>query len=138
MLVPDIGYDRLNGANIATPYLWRIAENRDLVVTPHIYSNVLPMIEGNYRALVSRGAYQVTGYITHGRRELSLNSTESESERAFRGYVEASGKLQLDPLWSVSGSLRYASDRTFLNRYDISREDRLRSTINVERISKNS
>ena len=36
--------------------------------------------------------------------------------------------------WSVTGSLRYATDRTFLRRYDISRDDRLRSMVNVERI----
>jgi len=35
-------------------------------------------------------------------------------------------------------SLRYASDRTFLRRYDISRDDRLRSTINLERIDDDS
>jgi LPS-assembly protein len=40
--------------------------------------------------------------------------------------------------WSLTGYGRYASDRTFLRRYDISRDDRLRSTINLERIDQNS
>lgn len=34
--------------------------------------------------------------------------------------------------------MRLASDRTFLRRYDISRDDRLRSTIEAERIDRNS
>src|SRR3546814_9785107 len=38
----------------------------------------------------------------------------------------------------VSGSIRAATDRTFLRRYDISRDDRLRSTISAERIGYNS
>jgi LPS-assembly protein len=38
----------------------------------------------------------------------------------------------------VSGSLRLVTDRTFLRRYDISREDRLRTTFAVERIDPNS
>src|SRR3546814_17108537 len=35
---------------------------------------------------------------------------------------------------SVSYSGRIATDRTFMRRYDISRDDRLRSTFEVERI----
>src|SRR5690606_4517120 len=46
----------------------------------------------------------------------------------------ANGRWQLDPNWSVTASTRYASDRTFLRRYDITRDDRLRTTFNVERI----
>src|SRR5690606_19213131 len=42
------------------------------------------------------------------------------------------------PHWSVTASARVASDRTFLRRYDISRDDRMRSTVNVERIDENS
>src|SRR3546814_10332465 len=52
--------------------------------------------------------------------------------------MDASGKFQFNPYWSVSGSIRAATDRTFLRRYDISRDDRLRSTISAERIGYNS
>ncbi|MEE8230879.1 MAG: LPS-assembly protein LptD, partial [Qipengyuania citrea] len=38
----------------------------------------------------------------------------------------------------LTGSVRRASDRTFLRRYDISRDDRLRSTIDLERIDRQS
>jgi LPS-assembly protein len=55
-----------------------------------------------------------------------------------RGYLEANGKFQFDENWSLTAYGRYASDRTFLRRYDISRDDRLRSSINLERIGKNS
>src|SRR5206468_6252 len=46
--------------------------------------------------------------------------------------------FQLDPLWSVTTSLRAASDKTVTRRYDITTDDRLRSVVNVERISPNS
>ncbi|MBN8829968.1 MAG: LPS-assembly protein LptD [Sphingomonadales bacterium] len=133
LLVPDINLDRRNGLEIAQPYYWRLAPNRDLTITPHIYTAVLPMLEGNYRALLSNGAYQVTGYTTVSARASSINSTVMGDEDKFRGYIAASGKFQFDPLWSLSGSLRYVTDRTFLNRYNISYEDRLRSTVNLER-----
>ena len=53
----------------------------------------------------------------------------------MRGYLFANGRFQFDPEWSLSGSVRLASDRTFLRRYDISRDDRLRSTFNIERVN---
>lgn len=138
LLVPDIGYDRRNGFEFAMPYYLRIAPNRDLTITPHVYSNVAPMLQGNYRALLSDGAYQVTGYATVSERASATDPTITTGENTFRGYIGASGRLQLDPLWSITGSVRYATDRTFLNRYDISREDRLRTTVNLERIGTQS
>ncbi|MDB5717213.1 MAG: organic solvent tolerance protein, partial [Sphingomonas bacterium] len=60
------------------------------------------------------------------------------SQNDCRGYFESAGRYQLSPAWSISQSFRVASDRTFLRRYDISNDDRLRSTINAERITDDS
>ena len=62
----------------------------------------------------------------------------STGSNAFRGYLDGSGRFQFTPNWSASASVRVASDRTFLRRYDISRDDRLRSTFAVERIDADS
>src|SRR5690606_18450651 len=83
------------------------------------------------------GSYQITGYATHSRR-ISVSGEPIDAEKAFRGYVYANGRFQLTPNWSVTGSIRRATDRTFLRRYDISRDDRLRSMVDVERIGENS
>ena len=137
VLVPDARISRVNGLEIAIPYYFKLAPNRDLTLTPHIYSNVLPALMANYRALTNHGAYQVSGMITEGRRlEAALNPIESE--RGIRGFLDASGRFQLSPRWSVTGSLRSTTDRTFLRRYDISRDDRLRSTISAERLGVDS
>ena len=136
-LVPDIGLTASNGVEVAGSYYWRMAENRDLTLVGHLFTEVAPMVSAQYRALTARGAYQVTGYLTHGTR-IPLGATVPAPEKDLRGYLFANGRFQLDPNWSVTGSLRYTSDRTFLRRYDISRDDRLRSTVNVERIDSDS
>jgi LPS-assembly protein len=59
-------------------------------------------------------------------------------DRGIRGYLDANGKFQLSPIWSVTASARFVTDRTFLRRYDISRDDRLRSVVNAERITDDS
>jgi LPS-assembly protein len=139
-LVPDLRFTRTNGLELVVPYYMRLARNRDLTLTPHVYSNVLPMFEGQYRALTGLGAYQVHAWVTAGSR-LRPDPNDPPPlgfESGLRGHIDANGRFQLDPRWTVTGSLRVASDRTFLRRYDISREDRLRSLVNAERITADS
>ena len=143
LLVPDIRYDRTNGLEVALPYYFKLAPNRDLTVTPHVYSDTLPMLETNFRHLWDRGAYQITGYATYGTRSsasstLPGSTVPTGTQKDFRGYLDASGGLQLTPEWSVNGSIRVTTDRTFLRRYDISRDDRLRSTVGAQRIGDKS
>ncbi|UZW54109.1 LPS assembly protein LptD [Sphingobium sp. JS3065] len=141
LLVPNLRYDRTNGFEVALPYYLKLAPNRDLTITPHVYTDTLPMLETNYRHLWDRGAYQITGYATYGSRVgtgSAASTTPADSQKDFRGYLDTSGALQLTPEWSIGGSLRAATDRTFLRRYDISRDDRLRSTLNAQRIGEKS
>ena len=140
LLVPKLQLNRINGLEIAQPYYWLIGPNRDLTVTPHFYTEVLPALEAQYRALTSNGAYQVGGMITYGSRlPASVDSSSlANSNRDVRGYIDANGRFQLGPDWTISASTRLTTDKTFLSRYDISRDDRLRSTINAERITDDS
>ncbi len=142
LLVPNLRYDNTNGFEIALPYYWKMAPNRDLTVTPHVYTDSLPMLETTFRHLYDRGAYQITGFATYGSRvatgDSNVGTNPAASQKDLRGYLDASGRLQLTPEWSVDGSLRVTTDRTFLRRYDISRDDRLRSTLGVQRINDNS
>ncbi|QNO28098.1 LPS-assembly protein LptD [Sphingopyxis sp. OPL5] len=133
LLVPEIRLDRTNGFEIAVPYYLRIAPDRDVTITPHLYTGAAPMIEGEFRALTDVGSFRINGYGTYSS-VVPLNGTPSTGNNELRGYLESAGKFQLSPHWSVTYSGRIASDRTFLRRYDITRDDRLRSTFEVERI----
>lgn len=139
ILVPDIRIDRTNGLEIAVPYYWRIASDRDLTITPHVYTNAAPMLAAEGRALTDIGSFRIHGYGTYGTL-LPLNDDPdiAISKSRFRGYLESTGRFQFDPQWSLSYSGRIATDRTFMRRYDISRDDRMRSTFNLERIGSSS
>ncbi len=137
ILVPDIRYSRTNGVEFSLPYYFLIDRNRDLTVTPYVYTNVLPAAAIKYRALTGKGAYQIGTFATYSSR-LSTASTDTTGNKAFRGYFEASGKFQLDRRWSITGSSRVSTDRTFLRRYDITSDDRLRSVVDVERVTRSS
>jgi LPS-assembly protein len=138
-LIPQISYSSKKGLELAPPYHVQFAPNRDLTLTPHVYTGVWPAIEAKYRQLDRIGAFQLGGFLTYGAIESAdPNATDPIKGHGIRAYGEANGKAQLDPLWSVTSSLRWASDKTVTRRYDITRDDRLRNVINAERISPNS
>lgn len=136
-LIPDLRLSASNGVEINETYYKRLSDNRDIAVTGYVYTKALPMLSTQYRALTGNGAYQVTGYVTRSE-VIPFGGVSTGHNDDWRGYIYANGKFQLDPKWSVTFSARLASDRTFLRRYDISRDDRLRSMFDVERIDDNS
>ena len=118
------------------PYYFRLAPNRGLTVTPHVFTSVAPMAQAQYRALNSKGAYRIARlcHVSPKTRFPSDRRRRTTSQARFAAISTPSRGSSFDPNWSVTGSLRLTTDRTFLRRYDISDDDRLRSTVSVERI----
>ncbi|MFN4112690.1 MAG: LPS-assembly protein LptD [Sphingomonadaceae bacterium] len=137
LLIPDIRVSESNGVEISSSYYWRLADNKDLTLGAYLFTEAPPMASAQWRHLTSKGAYQITGYATHSQRVSDITGVPI-LEKDPRGYLEANGRFQFDPEWSFTGSVRFASDRTFLRRYDISRDDRLRSTFALERADERS
>ena len=136
-LIPDIAISPSNGLEFSEGYYQRLGANQDLLLTGYVYTKAAPMISARYRALTDAGALQVTGYVTRSSL-IPVSGTTAASSTEVRGYVAANGRFQFSPEWSLTSSIRYASDRTFLRRYDISRDDRLRSMFDLEHIDSNS
>lgn len=136
-LVPDFRVTAVNGLEVSGEYYWRLGDNRDLKLGTYVFSNVAPMGSAQWRHLTEKGAYQITGFLTASDRASDLTGGAG-FQNDPRGYLDANGRFQFSPEWSLTGSIRVASDRTFLRRYDLSREDRLRSVVNLERIDERS
>lgn len=138
LMIPNLRVSPSNGVEISQSYYQRLSDSQDLNVTGYVYTEAPPMLGAQYRALVDKGAFQLTGYATRSARIPIGTEVGTVTQQDWRGYFFGNGRFQLSPEWSVTASARVASDRTFLRRYDISRDDRLRSTFNVERITDNS
>ena len=141
LLIPELSVSSSNGVELGVPYYMRLGPNKDLTLTPHVYTKALPAIEARFRHLTSLGAYQVGGFLTHGKidniDEVNAISGQS-SRRGIRAYLEANGRFQLSPEWSITSSIRLATDKTVTRRYDLTRDDRLRNFVEAERITPNS
>jgi LPS-assembly protein len=137
-LIPGFRLSASNGGEISEAYYLRIANNQDLTVTGHVFTEAPPMLSAQYRGLFGKGAFQITGYATESKL-IPVSGTPAPNEQNnFRGYLFANGRFQLSPEWSITASIRRSTDRTFLSRYDISRDDRLRSMINLEHVDEDS
>jgi LPS-assembly protein len=137
LTIPNPRISASNGVELSQGYYIRLADNQDLTVTGYVYTQAPPMVSAQYRVLTGSGAFQLSVYGTRSGRIPSGPQPGSQLQD-WRGYFFANGKFQFSPEWSLTASARVASDRTFLRRYDISRDDRLRSTFNLERIDDNS
>ena len=138
-LVPDISISGSNGFEVSLPYYFRFASNRDLTITPHVYTKNLPGVEARFRNLNRLGAFQVGAFLTYGRIEQTSSAVSTGPvNHGIRAYLEANGKAQFSPAWRLTGSFRVATDKTVTRRYDLTRDDRLRNFLDLERITPNS
>jgi LPS-assembly protein len=112
LLVPDIKFTRSNGLEVAAPYYVKLAPNRDATITPHLYTSVLPMLEGRYRHLTELGAYQIGGYLTYERSRVPIRDQgrRRSQDRGYAGYLVPTASFQLSPIWKRHG-LRSGSSR---------------------------
>jgi LPS-assembly protein len=136
-LVPDLRISESNGVEVSGSYYHRFDNSRDLTTTVSVFTEAPPLVNAQYRQLTKNGAFQVTAYGTHSQRISDFTGIPT-SESDPRGYLFANGTFHFNQNWTLTTSIRLASDRTFLRRYDISRDDRLRSTIDLERIDDSS
>ncbi|GLR46420.1 LPS-assembly protein LptD [Sphingomonas astaxanthinifaciens] len=134
-LPPEIRYSRRRGVELETPYYLRFGPNRDLTLTPRVYSAVNPALEARYRDLNRLGAFSLGAFVTYGD---TTSYDDTRDDKGVRAYVEGNGKLQFDPLWSLTGQVRLATDKTVARFYDLNRDDRFRNFLDLERIDTDS
>ena len=139
LLVPDIAISSRNGFELALPYHWQIGPNRDLTITPHVYTSVLP----GDRSQISpaRQPWRVPDRrLSDLRRD---RRTRPDRDRGRENAASAAISTAMaagssSPDGRSPASLRAATDKTVTRRYDLTNDDRLRNVINAERITPDS
>ncbi len=140
LISPDVRYNRILGAELTLPYYISFAPDRDLTLTPYLYTGVNPVLGANYRQLFAGGPIEVGGRITWARGERLAADGVSFEQTGYRvrGYFEARGRFEHGNGWRSTVFSRLASDDNFLGRYQISYDDRLRSGYNLEHFGADS
>ena len=140
LLIPFVEFQRELGVGIGLPYHFAMASDRDVTVTPHIYTQENPAVQFQARRLLRDGPIQIDGFFTYAQlTEFAADGvTEIDRGDRFRGYFAVKGRLQHTPTWRSSFSLRLTTDDTFNRRYGLDYDDTLRSTYALERLTPTS
>ncbi len=123
-LTPNYATGNANLGTVArVPYYWRIAEDKDLLLTTWLTSLQGPLLQGDYHQLTDDGKYQVRASITDPQR---VNSSGQEvSGNELRGHVFAIGDEAIADDTHIGFDLNRASDQTYLRRYGFGNQQSL-------------
>jgi LPS-assembly protein len=114
-LTPKISQSSVLGNAIKVPYFYAVSPNRDFTITPYLSTGDNPVLELETRAWETYGTYALAGSYTWSHDEL---------QEGARGHVQANGVFFGPRGFSLGYNGLYASDDTYLRRYNYSSADR--------------
>ncbi|GAB4283545.1 MAG: LPS assembly protein LptD [Roseovarius sp.] len=126
-LVPSIHSSSLLGSGVRVPYFIRLGDDKDLTLTPFL-TNHTRTLEFRYRQAFRNGRMEFEGALTD----------DDISARGQRGYIFGNGEFRLRDDYRLRFALEAVSDRTYLLDYGYSDKDRLKSTVELERVKRDS
>lgn len=131
LLPLDIQTSRNVGLIAGIPYYHVFNRSSDATITPVYTSNEGFLLKGQYRQHLGAGQFSFDGSITSARRR-DFNNVVIPGESELRGHVSSEGYLNHSKNWRSTYRVNWASDDTFLGRYEISNADTLVSEYLLE------
>ncbi len=143
-LMPDIGFSDKNGFELATPYYFNIAPDKDATITPRLLSDRGLMLSGEYRYLSENHSGEVYGEWINDR---SYDDKRDAADVAVRegsnsNPIDPSGKQKPDDIsrnrgafslqqranwkngWSGNVNYNYVSDNYYLDDFGSNLKDK--------------
>jgi LPS-assembly protein len=122
LLTPSVGFSGRVGAFASLPYYMVLAPNKDITITPTVFSRQGLLIDGEYRQRTDNGQYTVNAA---GIYQLDPNSFApgSPANRALRGGIRTTGDFALNQDWTLGWDGTLSTDRAFTRDYDVLNKD---------------
>jgi len=135
-LTPSIGFDSELGANYQQEYYWNIAPDKDATVGAALFTDVSPLVTGEYRQRFKKAKMQINAGTTYSERTDRDGQGEFLEDHESRGYINAKAVWNLNEKWRAGTTVNAVSDKQFLRQYNISNEDVLENRLYAERFDK--
>jgi LPS-assembly protein len=129
LLLPIIGANRNLGLSYKQPYYIHIASDKDATLTPFLTTAAGKGAIGEYRQDFASGRLRVFG---------SLMADDNGLNKNLRGDLDATVRWDMNESWRSGTNIRFASDRTYLRRYNFDAPTWLTSNLFAERLTSNS
>ncbi len=130
LLPLDIQSSRNLGIIAGIPYYHVFSDSIDATFTPVYTYREGFVLKGQYRQHIGSGQFRLDGSITRADRRDFNNTVIGGKET--RGHISAEGTFAHSSRWRSRINLNYASDDTYLGRYEISNTDTLVSEYLLE------
>ncbi|MEO0413172.1 MAG: LPS assembly protein LptD [Pseudomonadota bacterium] len=130
LLVPEVRQRDELGLVLALPYFIDIDPKQDITLTPIITTKERAVLGTEYRRQFRRGNLTAEGSITYVPERDDFNQPTGRD--ILRGHLFSGGQFIHNKHWRSTYQLRFASDDTYLTRYDWSDEDTLVNTYALE------
>lgn len=116
------------GTGVSLPYFINLAPNYDLTLTPTYLSRQGFLGQAEWRHRFVNGSYMIRAAgIFQQDKGAFLASPLGAGDDRFRGSIETSGKVFLNPRWTFNWDVAGSTDRFFYKNYRI-RSDSLTAT----------
>lgn len=133
LLTPTIGISGARGFQTRLPYYFAIDDYTEATVTPHIYSDVNPLLELQARRKFHTGEMNFAGSFTHAtlfdRNGDPLDDparfqdpSDAEKGAELSSHFFLDGYFKPSDVWSYGYTAMLQSDDTYLRRYGLSEQ----------------
>lgn len=130
LLAPEFTTGGLLGESIRVPYYIAFSDSEDMTVAPFLSTSAGEQLETEYRQRFDRGGMWLQASIANNPNGgLLLNQDQTYSS------LFGAGTAWLDDIWHVGYNVQLTSNNTYLQRYDLSPDQRLVSDLYLEGIS---
>lgn len=130
LLPLDIQTSQNLGLIAGIPYYHVFSDSIDATFTPVFTTREGFVLKGQYRQHVGIGQFSFDGSITRAEQRDINNIRTGINET--RGHISSAGTFQHSDRWRSTYQVNYASDDTYLGRYEISNTDTLVSEYLLE------
>ena len=111
---------------VALPFFWNLSDNQNMVLTPIISPEHVPMGLMDYNALFQKGVVRV-----------QASATQDKEGHKNQGHIKATFTYDVSDKWRLNGQWYRASSDTYFRRYQIpdvdDTEPFLKSYLSAER-----
>lgn len=130
LLVPEIRQRNELGLILSAPYFINIDPTQDVTLTPIITTKERAVLGVEYRKQFGTGSLQAEGSMTYVPERDDFNQVTGRN--ILRGHLFSNGQFTHGEHWRSTYQLKFASDDTYLTRYDWSEEDTLVNSYELE------
>ncbi|HEY1836055.1 MAG TPA: LPS assembly protein LptD [Rhizomicrobium sp.] len=130
LLTPELGSSSLLGSFVRLPYYFSFSDSEDATIAPLFSTKGGEQLEGEYRQRFDRGGMWLQASIANDPHGGLLQNQDQTYSSLF-----GSGTRWLSDIWHVGYDVQLSSNDTYLQRYNLSPDQRLVSDLYLEGIS---